>query len=77
VFARHSARHSALFSQRQLLGQTRAFSQSLSTRLPDEHDQFDPRQVERESDEVDVCIVGGGKSFRVRQLFVATQGFGG
>jgi electron-transferring-flavoprotein dehydrogenase len=77
VSARHSARHTALFSQRQLLGQSRAFSQSLSTRLADEHDQFDPRQVERESDEVDVCIVGGGKSFRGCQLFVATQRFDG
>lgn len=73
VSTRHSARHTALFSRRQLLGQTRAFSQSLSTRLTDEEGHFDPRQVERESDEVDVCIVGGGKSFRVLQLFVATH----
>jgi electron-transferring-flavoprotein dehydrogenase len=73
VSTRHSARHTALFSRRQLLGQTRPFSQSLSTRLTDEDDRFDPRQVERESDEVDVCIVGGGKGFRVCQLFVVTH----
>ena len=28
----------------------------------DEEESFDPRSVERESDEVDVCIVGGGPS---------------
>lgn len=26
-----------------------------------EEGSFDPKQIERESDEVDVCIVGGGK----------------
>ncbi|KAJ6166709.1 hypothetical protein N7470_002156 [Penicillium chermesinum] len=40
--------------------QTRAFSNSLGRRLTDENGDFDPRTVERESDEVDVCIVGGG-----------------
>lgn len=40
--------------------QTRAFSQSLSKRFTDENGDFDPRSLERESDDVDVCIVGGG-----------------
>ena len=39
---------------------------SLSTtprrRLADVNDSFDPREQDRESDEVDVCIVGGGMS---------------
>ena len=40
---------------------TRLFSQSSIRSLATENDNFDPRQVDRESDEVDVCIVGGGK----------------
>lgn len=40
--------------------QIRAFSQSVSRRLTDEDGKFDPQSIERESDEVDVCIVGGG-----------------
>lgn len=40
--------------------QTRAFSQSVVRRFTDENGNFDPRSLDRESDEVDVCIVGGG-----------------
>jgi electron-transferring-flavoprotein dehydrogenase len=41
--------------------QTRAFSQSLRRPQAEEEAAFDPSQLDRESDEVDVCIVGGGK----------------
>lgn len=43
--------------------QTRAFSQSVSRRFTDENGNFDPRSIDRESDEVDVCIVGGGMCY--------------
>lgn len=56
---RRDARYSALISGAH--GQIRPFSQSPLRKLTDEHGNFDPRQVDRESDEVDVCIVGGGK----------------
>ena len=39
----------------------RSFSISIPRRFADVHDEFDPRSIERESDEVDVCIVGGGE----------------
>ncbi|KAJ5793890.1 hypothetical protein N7457_000489 [Penicillium paradoxum] len=53
--------------------QTRAFSQSLSRRFTDENGDFDPRTLDRESDDVDVCIVGGGPAglaaaIRLKQL---------
>lgn len=57
---RRLARQTALFTAPT---QTRAFSQSLSKRFTDENGDFDPRTLERESDDVDVCIVGGGTCF--------------
>lgn len=41
--------------------QQRAFSISVPRRFADVDDNFDPKSIEREGDEVDVCIVGGGK----------------
>ncbi|KAI9832900.1 MAG: hypothetical protein M1819_003930 [Sarea resinae] len=54
------------------LSQIRAFSTTLRTRRA-EDDEFDPSMIERESDEVDVCIVGGGPAglsaaIRLKQL---------
>ena len=43
------------------LGQSRAFSISTPRRFAEVNDVFDPKSIDRESDEVDVCIVGGGK----------------
>lgn len=43
-----------------IAGQRRAFSSTPRARLATEDDSFDPRSVEREVDEVDVLIVGGG-----------------
>lgn len=41
-------------------GQRRCISSSLQRRYADVDESFDPASVERESDEVDVCIVGAG-----------------
>jgi hypothetical protein len=40
--------------------QRRPFSNTLRTRYASLEDSIDPRDQPRESDEVDVCIVGGG-----------------
>lgn len=43
-----------------MAGQRRALSSSLRHRYADVEEGFDPATVDREADEVDVCIVGGG-----------------
>ena len=45
-----------------IAGQRRAFSGTVRTRYATVEDSVDPRDQPRESDEVDVCIVGGGMS---------------
>lgn len=57
----HRPARSAFFA-----GQRRAFSNTLRTRHAGVEDSVDPRDQPRESDEVDVCIVGGGASPRSR-----------
>ncbi|GAD94708.1 electron transfer flavoprotein-ubiquinone oxidoreductase [Paecilomyces variotii No. 5] len=62
-----------LLSQTAPQSQTRAFTQSLRRRYTDDEGNWDPRLNERESDEVDVCIVGGGPAglaaaIRLKQL---------
>ena len=47
------------------LTQRRTFSATALRSRADVGDVLDPRQQDRESDEVDVCIVGGGKCHEI------------
>jgi hypothetical protein len=60
-FSQHSPARPAFIA-----GQRRAFSKTLRTRYATVEDSIDPRDQPRESDEVDVCIVGGGTSTESR-----------
>ena len=56
-----------------LIGQRRALSLTARRLLAEVSDDFDPRQEDRESDQVDVCIIGGGPAglsaaIRLKQL---------
>jgi electron-transferring-flavoprotein dehydrogenase len=45
---------------RQIACERRAYTTVSKRRFATGSEQFDPRQEDRESDQVDVCIVGGG-----------------
>ncbi|KAE9971481.1 hypothetical protein EG328_001365 [Venturia inaequalis] len=56
-----------------IAGQRRAFSSTTRSRFATHDDSYNPLQQERESDQVDVCIVGGGPAglsaaIRLKQL---------
>lgn len=60
VTEKRKSHRAGLFARTGAQCQVRPFSKSSSKALTDEHGNFDPRQLERESDEVDVIIVGAG-----------------
>lgn len=73
--AHPSQRRAAIRSTRPVFvaGQRRPISASVQRRYADVDEGFDPASVERESDEVDVCIVGAGPAglsaaIRLKQL---------
>jgi electron-transferring-flavoprotein dehydrogenase len=55
-----SSRPRGYLSSRRTISQQRAFSVSLPRNYAEVDESFDPNTIDRESDEVDVCIVGGG-----------------
>jgi hypothetical protein len=58
-----------------IAGQRRAFSNTLRTRYAQVEDSIDPRDQPRESDQADVCIVGGGKptNFVAYQIYLPSR----
>ena len=54
--------HKRRLQPRNFIQQRRAFSVAPARRFADVEENFDPKSIDRESDEVDVCIVGGGES---------------
>ena len=60
--ARRRISHYRLARSPFIAGQRRTFSGTPRTRYATVEDSVDPRDQPRESDEVDVCIVGGGMS---------------
>lgn len=69
---RHHCNITNSFNARPQPGQNREFSQSTGRRNAEEN--VDPNQVERESDEVDVCIVGGGEFENLALLRIGASG---
>jgi len=80
IYARTNERPSADRSQRCAIPPScaatvsrRPLSTTPAPRRPNDEDSFDPATIERESDQVDVCIVGGGPAglaaaIRLKQL---------